>query len=96
MMPVLFSFGDWVSLSEQPELAGASQRLWARTVVLVCDYCARVQDGLAEDASEAKWTDQTTYMTARGVSYGDVWWCHTTCQTCDLFICRRAGCGHGG
>lgn len=88
MMPVFFSCGDYVSLPKKPDLEGASQQFLARPIVLVCDHCTRVQDGLAENASEEQWTDQATYMTARGVSYGDVWWYHTTCQTCERFICR--------
>lgn len=72
-MPVRFSFGDDMSLSEQPDQEGASRKFFRRPVVRVCDHCARVQDGLAVAAVEEQWTDQATYLTARGVSHGDVW-----------------------
>ena len=93
-MLVLPSLGDSMSLLDQPNLEGAFQKLLAKKAVLVCDHCARVQGGLPEYALEEQWTDQATYLTARGVSYGDVWWYHTTCQTCERSICRQAGCDH--
>jgi len=83
---VLFSYGDKVSLAEQSDLAGPSRKFLGRPVVWVCDHCAWVQDGVAEAAPEVQWTDQATYMRAHGLSPEDVWWHHTTCQTCERCI----------
>ena len=69
-MVVLFSFGDSMSLPDQPDVEGAFRQFLAQIVVLVCDHCARVQGGLPEDALEEQWTEQATYLTARGVSFG--------------------------
>ena len=78
-----------MSLPDQPDWGDGSPRFLGRPIVWVCDQCTRVQDGLAEeDPSAAQWADQETYMTAHGFSYGDVWWSHTTCWTCERFIGR--------
>lgn len=67
---------------DQSDLKDAPRKFLGRPVVLVCDDCARVQDGLTAADPEEQWADQPTYMTARRFSPEGVWWYHTTCQTC--------------
>ena len=68
---------------DQPDAEGAARNFLGRPVVLICNHCARVQDGLVVAASEEEWTNQATYMTARGFSPDKVWWYHTICQACE-------------
>lgn len=51
-------------------------------VVLLCDTCHRVQDGLSEQASEEKWTDQSGFFILHNLKASQVWWCHTICRQC--------------
>ena len=71
-----------MSLSDQPDLEGEARRFMNRPIVRVCDQCARVQDGLTA-AEPERWSDQATYMAARGFTPEKVWWYHTLCQPCD-------------
>lgn len=67
---------------DQAEQATTPRRWMGYTVLLLCDSCTRIQDGFSEQASEEKWTDQSSYFTKRNINASHVWWCHTICQRC--------------
>ena len=71
-----------MSLPDQPDLRCGSPRFLDRPIVWVCDQCSRVQDGLTA-ADPEQWSDEETYMAARGFTHEGVWWYHTTCEACE-------------
>lgn len=67
---------------EEPECVAASRQWLGYPVILLCDRCNRVQDGLSESANEEAWKDQPGYLSSHHASPTLVWWWHTVCRQC--------------
>lgn len=71
-----------MELEDESEQAITPGRWMSDPVVLLCDTCHRVQDGLSEQASEDKWIEQSRFFTLHKLKASQVWWCHTLCRQC--------------
>lgn len=71
-----------MELEDESGQAMMPGRWMSYPVVLLCDACHRVQDGLSEQANEEEWTDQSRLFTLHNLKASKVWWCHTICRHC--------------
>lgn len=71
-----------MQLEDESGQATTPGRWLSCSVVLPCDICHRVQDGLSEQASEEKWTDQSRFFILHNLETSQVWWCHNLCRHC--------------